>query len=225
MLFERMQITIDPDIKQLFPELCLATFSCSIHNTLYNNFLWQLIQNEVKEIQNSHTDFSQIKANNRIRANREAYKKLGKDPNRYRPSAESLMRRIIKGIDLYQVNTVVDLINLVSLHSGFSIGAFNLNAITGDLYYTRGNQNDQYEGIGRGPLNIENLPVLKDEKGGIGTPTSDEVRTAIRPQTNQLLVNINVYTGYEDVKNTLECTIQLCEQFIQAKDIDIKIVN
>jgi Uncharacterized conserved protein len=147
----------------------------------------------------------QINKRVEIKANREAYKSLGKDPNRYRPSAESLCRRIVKEKSLYKINTIVDLINLISIKYGYSIGGFDEDKISGDhLTLTVGKTDDIFNGIGRGILNIENLPVFKDSVGGIGTPTSDEERTKLAIDTTHLLIIINGYDGGLRLKEAAE---------------------
>lgn len=84
-------------------------------------------------------------------ATREAYKRCGKDPGRYRPSAEALRRRLMRGIPLYQIDTLVDLINLVSLRTGHSIGGFDADKIQGNrLELGIGKAEEPFEGIGRG---------------------------------------------------------------------------
>ena len=104
-----------------------------------------------------------IKLQPAIAATREAYKRCGKDPGRYRPSAEALRRRLMRGIPLYQIDTLVDLINLVSLRTGYSIGGFDADKIQGKtLELGIGKSGEPFEGIGRGILNIEGLPVYRD---------------------------------------------------------------
>ncbi|MDE7159804.1 MAG: hypothetical protein K2O24_03020 [Muribaculaceae bacterium] len=129
-----------------------------------------------------------------IAATRAAYKALGKDPNRYRPSQEQLMRRLLKGQGLYHVDTLVDAGNMVSLALGSSIGVFDRDKIKGDtLTLGVGREGEPYEGIGRGPLNIAGLPVIRDAAGGIGTPTSDNERTKAGPDTRRVSICINMY--------------------------------
>lgn len=129
-----------------------------------------------------------------IAATRAAYKALGKDPNRYRPSQEQLTRRIVRGLGLYHVDLLVDVGNMVSLACGSSIGVFDRDKIEGDtLTLGVGREGEPYEGIGRGPLNIAGLPVLRDAVGGIGTPTSDNERTKVGPETRRVSIVINVY--------------------------------
>ena len=86
--------------------------------------------------------------------------------------------------------------------------------------YGIGKQGEPYEGIGRGILNIEGLPVLRDTLGGIGTPTSDEIRTQILPETNQLLININSFSGRTSALDMAVVRgIALLESYGNAKNV------
>ncbi|MDE6346412.1 MAG: hypothetical protein K2L55_07075 [Muribaculaceae bacterium] len=129
-----------------------------------------------------------------IAATRAAYKRFGKDPNRYRPSQEQMSRRILKQLGLYVVNNLADAGNLLSLKCGCSLGVFDRDKIAGDtITLGRGLHDEPYTGIGRGDLNIENLPVIRDAAGGIGTPTSDNIRTAVDSSTKRILITVNIY--------------------------------
>lgn len=137
-----------------------------------------------------------------IAATRAAYKRFGKDPNRYRPSQEQMSRRILKGLGLYVVNNLADAGNLLSLKCGCSLGVFDRDKIEGDtITLGRGAHDEPYTGIGRGELNIEGLPVIRDAAGGIGTPTSDHIRTAVSNSTSHILITVNIY-GDSDMSDT-----------------------
>ena len=189
-----INITISNEILTICPEFAFSAIQCKVKNTPHSEELWQEIT-AFSEKFASETALNEINKLPNIFETREAYKKLGKDPNRYRPSAEALCRRIVRGIPLYQIDTLVDLINLVSLKSGYSIGGFNADKIEGDLILGVGKSDEKFEAIGRGLLNIEGLPVYRDNIGGIGTPTSDEERTKITLETTNLLMIINGYSG------------------------------
>jgi len=219
-----IETTIHPEIKGKLPALTLCTIQCTIVNSLFNNDLWGLIEQEIKYVIDHYPDFTAIKNNPRIAATRDAYKTLGKDPNRYRPSAESLMRRLLKNRGLFQVNAAVDVINLISLRTGFSIGAFDVSKMVGPLIYRKGKPDDQYKGIGRGKLNVENLPLLCGQHGGIGNPTSDEERTALSETTAEMFININAFTGKHDVLPEVDVTNSLLVKFLNAKNISVKLV-
>lgn len=105
---------------------------------------------------------------------------------------------MLQGKQLYQIDTLVDLINLASMAFGYSIGGFDASKFVGsELTLGIGREGEPYEGIGRGLINIAGMPVYRDAKGGVGTPTSDNERTKISLSTTRLLVIINGYDGDE----------------------------
>ena len=143
-----------------------------------------------------------------------------RDPSRYRPSGEALVRRVLQGKQLYQIDTLVDLINLASMKHGYSIGAFDADRFSGNtLILGIGREGEPYEGIGRGMINIAGLPVYRDEIGGVGTPTSDNERTKVSVGTTNLLVLVNGYDGNEQgVRDTAEYIIELLDKYCEATD-------
>lgn len=154
-----------------------------------------------------------------IAATRAAYKVCGKDPNRYRPSQEQLMRRIVRGLGLYTVNAIVDTGNLLSLITGCSVGCFDADKVVGDtLHFGIGHRDEPYEGIGRGPLNIEGLPVVRDAVGGIGTPTSDNERTKIELSTSRLLMTVHLFDRLVDACKVIETAQTLFSRYCAASD-------
>ena len=216
--------TILPALGDNCPGLILAQLQCKLVNTDFNKELWQEIKQTQAEIKDNYS-FDTVKQQPNIAATRKAYKSCGKDPNRYRPSAESLYRRIVKGNDLYQINTLVDLVNLFSLQTGYSIGGFDADFIEGSITAGVGRKDEPYEGIGRGALNIEGLPVLRDDKGGIGTPTSDEVRTAIRLETTHFFMNVNAYLGMNGIDKFLNKTKSYLQKYVAATEIQLNFIQ
>ena len=161
-----------------------------------------------------------------VQAAKAAYKTLGKDPNRYRPAAESLLRRVSKGKGLYRVNTVVDCLNLASVQTGFSICGYDLDKIEGVINLGIGKPQEPYEGIGRGQLNIENLPVFRDHRGAFGTPTSDSGRTLIDGKTQEVLMIIISFDGdYEQLARALAVLSNLLKRFVEKADPETKIID
>ncbi|OUO52064.1 hypothetical protein B5F77_09025 [Parabacteroides sp. An277] len=194
-----IQIALSDEIREACPDLHVLALTCEVKNSESAAGLWAEIAEEEARIQRT-LQLEEVNKFPPIRATRQAYKRLGKDPNRYRPSAEALRRRILRGLPLYRIDTVVDLINLVSIRSGYSIGGFDVSKIQGtQLTLGVGREGEPYQGIGRGELNIAGLPVYRDTMGGIGTPTSDEERTKISLETSSILMIINGYSGREGV--------------------------
>ena len=188
-------ITLSEEIKQTCPGFAGVAVYAHVQNTAFCPGLWQEIDAFTAGL-TAATCLEEIRHQPAIAATREAYKRCGKDPGRYRPSAEALRRRLLRGIPLYQIDTLVDLINLVSLRTGYSIGGFDADKITGNsLELGIGRAAEPFEGIGRGVLNIEGLPVYRDALGGIGTPTSDNERTKMGLETSHILALVNGYSG------------------------------
>lgn len=132
-----------------------------------------------------------------ILATRAAYKALGKDPARYRGSAEALLRRVIAGKGLPRINAVVDIINLVSIESRLPIGLYDLAHVSGDIVFRAGRAGETYKGIGKYDLNLESLPVFCDALGPHGSPTSDSERTMVTSETKNVLAVIISFGGKE----------------------------
>lgn len=193
-----MNIIVSEEIKKVCPQFAGAALEAEIVNTPYSAPLWDTIHSFQKDYCSRFTT-EDVKGMPAIQATRTVYKKCGKDPSRYRPSGEALVRRMLKGQDLYQIDTVVDLVNLASIAYGYSIGGFDADKIVGDtLVLGIGKAGEPYEGIGRGPLNIEGLPVYRDAEGGIGTPTSDHERTKLGISSTRLLALVNGYDGNKE---------------------------
>lgn len=214
-----LNIVVSDELKSAWPQFKGAAVFAEVKNTAYNEALWKKIES-FTELYRSRYTVDSIKEMPAIQATRQAYKKCGKDPSRYRPSSEALCRRILRGLSLYRIDTLVDLINLASINSGHSIGGFDLDKIQGDsLVLGIGKAGEPYEGIGRGTLNIEGMPVYRDAVGGVGTPTSDNERTKLSLDTTHLLAIMNAYSGNDGLEESVNFMIGLLKEFAEAKDI------
>ena len=86
--------------------------------------------------------------------------------------------------------------------------------------FTLGSKKDHYDAIGRGPLNIENLPVFSDQKGKFGSPTSDSERVKITEKTKSLSMNIVSFSGRDNLEKTLEELEDHLKTFANAKETE-----
>ncbi len=219
-----MKIIVSKEIETVCPAFVGAAVEAQVKNSQYCEKLWQDIHTLGEEYRQRLTTES-LKQLSGIAATRRVYKACGKDPSRYRPASEALIRRILQGKELYQIDTLVDLINLASIKYGYSIGGFDADKFCGDtLTLGIGKKDEPYEGIGRGMINIQGLPVYRDERGGVGTPTSDHERTKITLQTTHLLVLINGYDGNADqVKANAEFIRRLVMDYCDSPGATINI--
>jgi DNA/RNA-binding domain of Phe-tRNA-synthetase-like protein len=159
-----------------------------------------------------------------IVATRAAYKALGKDPARYRGSAEALLRRVIAGKRLPRINAVVDIINLVSVESRSSIGLYDLAHVQGDIVFRAGRAAETYKGIGKYDLNLEGLPVFCDAIGPHGSPTSDSERTMVTSETKLVLAVIISFGGKEGVDRWMHRLSSLFQSFAVGQESATRLV-
>ncbi|MGC0774965.1 MAG: phenylalanine--tRNA ligase beta subunit-related protein [Candidatus Acidiferrum sp.] len=160
-----------------------------------------------------------------ILATRAAYKTLGKDPARYRGSAEALLRRVIAGKGLPRINNVVDVINLVSVESRLPVGLYDLAHVQGDIIFRRGRAGETYKGIGKYDLNLEGLPVFCDALGPHGSPTSDSERTMVTLATKQVVAIIISFGGAEVLQRWGRQMTELLQQHAFGKNILLEFTN
>jgi len=210
-------ITITDTIRQKCPVLVLGCIESTLQVKTNYPDLNVLINSTLAERQ-AKLEVENISKIPTIKATREGYLVCGKKPSRYRPSAEALLRRVAMGKGLYQVNNVVDLLNLVSINSGYSIGGYDVTKVQGDIRLSIGEQ-EPYAAIGRGDLNIEFLPVFRDEVGAFGSPTSDSLRTMVSVDTTRFLMIILAFGGEEGLAEAMKEAEDLLVKFAAAKDI------
>lgn len=212
-----MKIIVSQEIEAVCPTFVGACVEAQVENTPYCQELWDEIHALGEKYKQTLTTES-LKDISGIAATRKVYRACGKDPSRYRPASEALIRRMLQGKTLYQIDTLVDLVNLASIAYGYSIGGFDADKFKGDtLTLGVGKAGEPYEGIGRGIINIEGLPVYRDQVGGVGTPTSDNERTKMTLKTTHLVVLINGYDGNEQhVRENAEYIQKLIRKYCKS---------
>ena len=159
-----------------------------------------------------------------IEMTRRAYKALGKDPARYRGSAEALLRRVVAGKGLPQINAVVDIINLVSLESRLPVGLYDTAHVRGVVVFRAGRAGESYKGIGKYDLNLEGLPLFADDQGPHGSATSDSERTMVTSKTEGILAVIVSFGGAEGLDRWTQRMSTLLSQYASAQKVETRIL-
>jgi len=198
-----MKITIGGSLRSAAPNLVLGVVEADVQYQPLNNELWALLQSRGAELAKPlhGVDLGSVPS---FAEARRAYRELGKDPSRYRGSAESLFRRLLSGRGLYQVNNIVDVNNLVSLESRHPVGVYDAAKVTGPVSFRVGEPGEAYMGIGKASINLEGLPVFCDERGPFGSPTSDSQRAMITPETSRVSCVIIAFSGPEGLDAMVE---------------------
>ena len=207
-----MEFVISDRIRAAAPAYRAIVVTADVVNRPTDDALWAHLHRVADDVRANYA-MEQVNKREAIAATRRAYKACGKEPNRYRPSSEALMRRMVKGLELYRTLSVIDLINVLSVETGHSIGGFDADKIVGTtLTLVVGDEGEPYEAIGRGQLNIAGMPVWRDSLGGIGTPTSDNDRTKLSEDSVHLLMIINMY----GMENAADVVVARAEELLRT---------
>jgi DNA/RNA-binding domain of Phe-tRNA-synthetase-like protein len=160
-----------------------------------------------------------------VLSTRSAYKALGKDPARYRGSAEALLRRVIANKGLPRINAVVDVINLVSVESRLPVGLYDLAGVNGDIVFRAGRAGETYKGIGKYDLNLEGLPLFADATGPHGSATSDSERTMVTTSTKSIIALIVSFGGTADLPRWTQRMCELLTLYAAAQNCKSSVVS
>ena len=158
-------------------------------------------------------------------ATRAAYKALGKDPGRYRGSAEALLRRLIAGKGLPRINAVVDVINLVSVESRMPVGLYDLEHVQGEIVFRAGRGGETYKGIGKYDLNLEGLPLFADAAGPHGSATSDSERTMVTAATKKIVALVVSFGGAADLERWMRRMCDLLTLYAAGTNCEARIIG
>lgn len=219
-----IDINIDSRITAVCPNIKIGLIRADVVNSETCDELWQEIEQAATEVTSTY-ELLAINSRPAIAGTRKLYKALGKDPGRYRVASEQLCRRIVKGLGIYRLTTLIDVVNLVSIKSGYAISGLDSDKIEGNtISLGVGEKDEVYHGIGRGLLNIEGMPVYRDAIGGIATPTSDEERTKFTIDTTTVQININAFATEMPIEQAVEMMVHLLQKYAQATNIETKIL-
>lgn len=218
-----MNITISEEVKALCPGTALGILHYTALVQPSSPELLDAFEAAVRELAGQY-EMSAIAKNPRIAATRQAYKALGKSPQEYRNAAEAMLRRVVKNTGLYHINNIVEINNLISITSGYSIGSYDAGGLTPPIELRRAEDGAHYGGIGKGSINIEHLPVLYDALGPFGNPTSDSRRAMIQEGEREIISVLYAFDGPEPLRPWLQQYADALERYCSVKNLETRIV-
>jgi DNA/RNA-binding domain of Phe-tRNA-synthetase-like protein len=219
-----MKVSIDAELRANCPRVALAGVTADVEAGATS----EVLDNELRVCEEKLLKLAEPKAvleSAAILATRVAYKVLGKDPARYRGSAEALLRRVIAGKRLPRINNVVDVINFVSAESRLPIGLYDLAHVQGDIVFRAGRAGETYKGIGKYDLNLEGLPVFCDAAGPHGSPTSDSERTMVTLRTKRVIAIVISFGGADGLERWTGKMSELLKQYAAGREIEIQMIQ
>lgn len=149
-----------------------------------------------------------------IREWRQIFKVAGKDPNRYRHSAEALYRRVKKQNFLPSVHSAIDVNNFFSLEYQIPIGIYDSNKLSGGVEIRLGRENEEYTGLNGRSNSLHNLIVSTDGNAPFGSPFVDSEGTAVTAETTDALQIVYLRPSIEQELNE-QMTESLMKMFLQ----------
>jgi len=219
-----IDIMICKELKTICPEITLGCLKANVKVESSADTLWEEISNYC-DVLKREILIEELEALPRIKDGREAYKRLGKAPSRYRLSSEALIRRVLQGKGVYKINNIVEINNLISLKSMFPVGSYNIENLHPPISLRIGKEGEQYKGIGKELININSLPLLTDSISSFGSPTSDSERAMITNKVSKILMCIFSFSGKINIEEYLQHAKELLERYANGKQITTKIIE
>lgn len=216
------RIAIDEHLrKTVRPRLGVLTATVTVDE--HDERLWSTLDAEVETIRGGLA-LPEVAGHPEISALRAAYRALGRDPQRYRGSAEALLRRTLQGKPLYRLNSVVDTNNLISLRHAMAVGSYDLDRTAGPIVFRAGAADERYNAIGKGDFAVDRFPVFADDNGPFGSPTSDSERTMVRVSTRRIAM-VLISFAHADLSAALATATDLLQTHSDAHCIDTCVVE
>lgn len=204
-----LQITVDDSIRTAWPDTCLGCLWYTVDVTAESTVLPEYYAGDEGSRLVRQLGATELATMPNIGESRAAYKRFGVDPGRRRVASEALYRRLRQKKPLYQINSLVDVNNLASLKTGYSLGSYDAAHIGGDIVFRLGKPGEVYAGIGKDAVSLANMPVLADIAGPFGSPTSDSTRAMITLDTRQALTVVYSFSGRSILEGALP-SIESC---------------
>ncbi|MRX52380.1 hypothetical protein HMPREF3291_22560 [Bacillus sp. HMSC76G11] len=216
-----MEISINPEIKQHFPDFKLGVIK---YTSISVSESPQMLKGRMRLFQESiffEMENKKVQDLKPIGEWRSIFKTLGTDPGRYRPSSEALYRRIQKQQYLEPIHSAVDLNNFFSLQHQIPFGIYDADKLSGNIEIRVGKEADVYMAINGRDVSMNGKLLSSDDTGPFGSPYVDSKRTAVTEETTNALHLIYLQPSMDD-ENAEEMLSSLTKMFIQIHGGDGK---
>jgi len=157
-----------------------------------------------------------------FRSYRALYWTFGMDPTKLRVSSEAVLRRILKGQNLWRISDVVDIINLASAYHKIPISLVDLTKLDGTLVVRTAKDGEIFQRIGGKTIMCRGREiVIADDKKIVcfGYATHDSERTMITQESKHvamLLLGSDAITK-QLMNDALQITLEMIDQWLDCK--------
>lgn len=123
-----------------------------------------------------------------IAETRALFRALGIDPERLRPTSETLVTLALEGRPLPRVDALTDTLHLCSLKTRVPMAAYDAQRLVEPVLVRKGGPGEGFHGLARERIQVEGRPVLCDREGPFGSPAGDALRSRVTHQTRRAFV-------------------------------------
>lgn len=218
------KVIIDDSLFKIYPDIRLGLLQFRADVKKSDDVFWNYMDSEVLPKVRQEVEGKEWSEISGIRGSRAVYKAFGRNPGRYRVSSEALIRRVRREDELYHINSVVDVNNLISVTSGLSVGSYDIDKIQGLVTFRKAVEGEGYTGIGKDFLDMENMLVLSDEEGIFGSSMSDSTRAMVTETTKNVLVVIYCFEKDINLEELLSKAEKAFVQFADVTNIESQII-
>lgn len=158
-----------------------------------------------------------------LRAMHEIHRSFGNNPNKFPPSAQALLKRVLKGGQLPSINPLVDLYNVISLRYVVCAGAEDTDLCEGDVRLAYAEGTEQFLPLGEAAEDppVKGELVYKDDKGVICRKLNwrEGDRTKITNNSKNAIIVVEGFPPLtkEKLHSILEELAQLVQQYCKAQ--------
>ncbi len=157
-----------------------------------------------------------------FRSYRDLYWTFGMDPTKLRVSSEAVLRRILRGLNLWRISDIVDIVNLASAYHKIPIGLIDASKLQGDLVIRTALNGEVFQRIGGKTIMCRGreIVVADDEKiVCFGYATHDSERTMITKDSSRifvLLYGAEIITR-DVMRYALKITLDMIDQWLDCR--------
>ncbi|MCS4541151.1 MAG: phenylalanine--tRNA ligase beta subunit-related protein [Euryarchaeota archaeon] len=196
-----MVLIIDPEVRAKFLRLQVLVGQFKGVKIKRGDAELQTFKEQVIKQVKEEYKLEKLKDVQIFRAYRDFFWRIGIDPTKVRPAAEALIRRILGGKSIPNINTLVDVYNLASIKTGIALAAFDEDKLQGNLVMRFAKEGEKFLGIGmKESIELEGTEIVISDKEKLIAiyPHRDSDQTKVTDMTRNILLLVCGVPGIEE---------------------------
>ena len=205
-----MKFFVSPEVFSRHPDALIGVIVAeNMENAADGDTTEKLLREAEMHVQRT-MNAETFKDHPHIAAMQEIHRSFGNNPNKFPPSVQALLKRVLKGGQLPVINPLVDVYNVISLKYVVCVGAEDTDLCAGDLRLTVAEGGEPFTPLGEDANDpaIAGELIYRDDAGVICRKLNwrEGDRTKITEQTKNAVI---VVEGFPPVtRDVLEGMLQ-----------------